>query len=297
VTDPHERIPPGVAVCWRPAGVLHVDLPDGRTLRCESVPAGVARAAALLDGTRSRQDAAAEAGISDDWIAWLLGAIAESGVSSGAPRAAVIEIRGCGALGASVARLLLSERTGVVLVDPRPSSASATAGWTRADDLQSLLLSEGHDRALVAVGHRPPCDQTTDLVLLLTQQAECDRAETDELLRNDRPHLVTSFVGTAASVGPLVVPGRTACLRCADLATAESDPTWPERLAVRIGRRVRLSAPVLSWVAATVVQQAFAWATHGTPDTLGTVLELDSTDGRLRTRRWPVHPDCGCLGS
>lgn len=258
---------------------------------------GVAKAASLLDGTRSRNDVAIEANVPVDWVDWLLAILADIGVSPYRPRTSIVEVRGCGTLGAAVARLLLSDRTGVVLVDQRPSSRSAVAGWTRADDLHALLVAEGHDRGLVSVGHRLSRDPTANLVLLVDQRAECDRAETDELLRTDRPHLVTSFIGTAAAVGPLVVPGRTACLRCADLATAESDPTWPERLAVRIGRRVRPSAPVLAWVAATVVQQAFAWDVHGAPDTLGTVLELDSADGRLRTRRWPVHPDCGCLAS
>ena len=38
-------------------------------------------------------------------------------------------------------------------------------------------------------------------------------------------------------VGPLVSPGRSACLRCLDLARAERDPAWPLILAQLAGAR------------------------------------------------------------
>ncbi|WP_084634989.1 hypothetical protein [Propionicicella superfundia] len=291
------RLPLGVAVSWRPPGVLHVDLPDGRTLRCESVPAGVGAAAALLDGTRSPLLVATQAGIAPEWVGWLLSTVAEAGATCPPPSSSVVEVRGCGRVGTAVAELLLSVGTPVVLADDEPAPDTAVTGWTRADALHARLTGRERAGTRSWVRHRAHPYPTPELVVLVGERAECDRAETDTLLREDRPHLVTSFVGSAAGVGPLVIPGRTACLRCGDLAATEADASWPERLAVRSGRPARPSPFARAWVTATVVAQVLAWTTHGTPDALGTVIELDTADGRLRSRRWPVHPACGCLAS
>ena len=47
------------------------------------------------------------------------------------------------------------------------------------------------------------------------------------------PHLVATVRGATGVVGPLVVPGRTSCLRCADLHRRDADPRWP-RLAAQL---------------------------------------------------------------
>ena len=47
------------------------------------------------------------------------------------------------------------------------------------------------------------------------------------------PHLVATVRGETGVVGPLVVPGVTSCLRCADLHRRDADPRWP-RLAAQL---------------------------------------------------------------
>ncbi|MFC7573624.1 hypothetical protein ACFQX8_15215 [Klenkia terrae] len=41
------------------------------------------------------------------------------------------------------------------------------------------------------------------------------------------PHLVATVRGEVGVVGPLVVPGRTGCLRCAEATRTDAAPGWP----------------------------------------------------------------------
>ena len=72
-------------------------------------------------------------------------------------------------------------------------------------------------------------------------------------------------------VGPLVIPGRSACLHCLDLARAERDPAWPQVLAQIIGRQP--STPACDCVLATSVAaqacaQVLMFVDRGRADTV-----------------------------
>ena len=103
-----------------------------------------------------------------------------------------------------------------------------------------------------------------------------------------------SDVGDAVWVGPLVLPGRTPCVRCTDLTRADADPGWPAVLA-QLGR-LRLRAPALltGWASAVGAAQALAFLNGGRPETTGATLELTAADLRTELRTWPSHADCGC---
>src|SRR5262249_62048557 len=67
-----------------------------------------------------------------------------------------------------------------------------------------------------------------DLVTLIDPY----RRELPEVLKRDNvPHLAAAASEAIGVVGPLVLPGDTACLRCLDLTRAERDPAWPLILA------------------------------------------------------------------
>lgn len=73
-------------------------------------------------------------------------------------------------------------------------------------------------------------DRAPDLVVL-TQAADvdapwCDPEHADPWLRAGVPHLPVTVAGRAALIGQVVQPGRTACLRCRELARTELDPSW-----------------------------------------------------------------------
>lgn len=229
------------------------------------------------------------------WARWLRALIACDEPSTGGRGRAVISVHGCGQVGAAVAAALAAaEFARLVLVDDGPAPAPL-AGHSRAEALCADLVASGH-RGVLTGKDRDVAGHHSDLAICLPETAETDRDLTDTLLRADTPHLVTSFVGRTAAVGPLVVPGATPCVRCGDLAAAAADPAWVTQLAARTRRHVRLGPAVHAWVVATVVQQVLAWNAHGRPETLGAALELDTGDWLLRTRPGKVNAACGCRG-
>ena len=113
-------------------------------------------------------------------------------------------------------------------------------------------------------------------------------------LNRDTSATSASRSSSSTSNTTVVVPGRTACLRCEDLHRLERDPAWPELL-LQLGRRRGTdAAPAeLHWAASTAALQAASWLAGGQPDTLGVTLVLDA-QRTLRARRLRAHPGCGC---
>ena len=117
------------------------------------------------------------------------------------------------------------------------------------------------------------------------------------LLGAQRAHLAVVAGADRASVGPLVVPGRSACLRCVDLHRADRDSGWP-------GIAAQLDAPpptprgessLTELVAALVALQVACWLdARRTPASVGATLTVSLPDGVSTRRAWPRHPRCGC---
>jgi bacteriocin biosynthesis cyclodehydratase domain-containing protein len=119
------------------------------------------------------------------------------------------------------------------------------------------------------------------------------------LMRERIPHLAAAADEAIGIVGPLVIPGRTACLRCMDLTRADRDPAWPLILAQLLGRQpdpLACDAPLAGAVAAHAAAQALAFIDR--PFESGAVengtLELVLPSWEWRRRTWPPHPDCDC---
>jgi bacteriocin biosynthesis cyclodehydratase domain-containing protein len=113
------------------------------------------------------------------------------------------------------------------------------------------------------------------------------------------PRLVARVTDGVGLVGPLVLPRRSACLRCGDLHRAARDPRWATVAADLAGRVGSASHATTTATAALAVEQAVLVldslvASGRPPPTLNAVLELDPRGGELRRRPWPPHPRCGC---
>jgi bacteriocin biosynthesis cyclodehydratase domain-containing protein len=137
-----------------------------------------------------------------------------------------------------------------------------------------------------------------DLVVL----ADTHRRELPAtLVRRVVPHLAVSASEAIGVVGPLVLPGRSACLRCLDLARAERDPAWPLILAQLAGQAAAdprgCDTVLATTVAAQAATQALAFVDQGAEAaaavTNGT-LELVLPGWQWRRRSWHPHPQCGC---
>ena len=113
------------------------------------------------------------------------------------------------------------------------------------------------------------------------------------------PHLMVRVRDTTGIVGPVVVPGLTSCLRCADLHRCDRDACWPQ-LAAQLAGRARLTdlagTHATAAFAAAQVLDAAAWL-RGAPDrpaTCETSVELDLRTATVRHRVWSVHAACSC---
>jgi hypothetical protein len=120
------------------------------------------------------------------------------------------------------------------------------------------------------------------------------------LIRRGVPHLAAAASEAIGVVGPLVLPGRSACLRCLDLIRAERDPAWPLILAQLAGGAgadpPACDAVLAAMVAAQATAQALAFIDLDAPPAAVTngTLELVLPDWRWRRRTWRPHPCCGC---
>lgn len=139
-----------------------------------------------------------------------------------------------------------------------------------------------------------PLDEVPDLTILAGgRPVDDDRRAA--LHAANAAHLAMSVSASSGVVGPLVLPGLTSCLRCADLHRRDRDPAWPT-LAVQL--TVAAEQPAELAVATTVVgvaaAQALAFLDGGEPACIDGTLELHLPDWRVRRRSWPPHPECGC---
>jgi hypothetical protein len=123
-----------------------------------------------------------------------------------------------------------------------------------------------------------------------------------ELMSDQTPHLAASASEAIGVVGPLVLPGYSACLRCLDLARTDRDPAWPLILAQIVGRQpvpLACDAPLAAAVAAQTAFQVLAFIDGAAvPDAVrnGT-LELVLPSWQWRRRTWPPHEGCSCGSS
>lgn len=119
--------------------------------------------------------------------------------------------------------------------------------------------------------------------------------------RMSHPHLHVGVYAEWATVGPLVVPGSTSCLRCQHLHRRDADPSWP-LVSVQwshwlSGVSIRPVDPLLARLAADwAALLVRAWI--DLPDDPATWADT-AVDLRLprpdpQHRRCPPHPLCGC---
>lgn len=182
-----------------------------------------------------------------------------------------------------------------VRVHGRGPLSDLLSGSLRCSGTRVTRSSRRH--AVVTTDH-------TDLVVL------ADALITDPRVLRDLhtarvPHLPVRVRDGTGLVGPLVIPGLTSCLACADLHRSERDAAWPA-LAAQLRHAVTTAdrATVLGTaaLALTQVELVVRAMREGAgfegpppePMTLDTTVEFDVGTGSVVTRRWSRHPACGC---
>lgn len=291
------------ALLWRPGGSR-----PATPYRCPA--SGVAELTAVLDkagfltstGCHPSGQPAAPARLTAD-LGALTAQFGDGAVAVlQARRAAAVAVHGTSRLATSVAATFAAAGVGwIQLVHGGEVSASdaCPGGVTPADEGRRFAVAA--DEAVrrcgpdVVTSPIPP-ERCADLVVL-TDPAPLDSSLRSALHQEQVPHLPASVDGQRAVVGPLVLPGHTGCLRCADLHRTDRDPAWPA-LAVQLGARPRrrITSDVALCVATVgvAVGQGLAYLDRQRPAIIEASLEWQLPDWRLRRRSWPAHHGCDC---
>ena len=303
---PHRTVLPHGATSRRigldPAtSLVAEDLTAPLALMLDELGAPV-RTGALLDRVAAR-------GGDRGHAAQLLGALLAAGAvedvrrgerAADRRRHATVLVDGDGPLAAGVVGGLVLGGVGAVRV--------AARGWVGSADLGTGLVDadRGTDRvaALTALARRarpgadvrPPPDRgpEPDLVVL-ADAAAADPHVVERLHRDAVAHLPVRLRDGTGVVGPLVLPGRTACLRCADRHREDAEPGWLGIAAQLVGRPGPGDATAAAATAALAAAQALALLDGGpAPAALAAELALDVVGGRLDRHPVTPHPGCGC---
>jgi bacteriocin biosynthesis cyclodehydratase domain-containing protein len=140
-----------------------------------------------------------------------------------------------------------------------------------------------------------------DLVVL-TDYLDVDPALITELHHTRTPHLLVRVRDGTGLIGPMVIPGVTSCLRCADLHRSDHDAAWPAvaaQLREAVGSADRATVLATAAVAVSQVDRVLRAIRGGAPrpgppPTLDTTLEFDVGANSIVARRWARHPKCTC---
>lgn len=215
-------------------------------------------------------------------------------------RDAQILVLGGGRVGAPLAAMLAAAGVGAVdvLDDGTARPQDAGIGGLDLEDVGRSRGEAARERLRRAAPSAVP-ERAGRPHLVVLAPCRPDQLEAQlELLPDGVPHLFAEVRDTIGVVGPLVLPGRTTCLRCTELTRTDLDPDWPAlaaQLATSTRHRDACDGPLAVMVAAQAVLQVLLLV-DGTADpaAVGGTLELALPDWRWRRRSWPLHPACGC---
>ncbi len=219
-------------------------------------------------------------------------------------RASLVWLDGERRIARAIARILSAAGVGAIRIGTGgPASVQPTTTSARRGGADRLAVRGGQDlgdRTRLAGSprpvRRPQAIRPPDLTILVGRTGPELPAR---LVRDRVPHLAVLASEAIGVVGPLVIPGKTACLRCLDYVRAANDPSWPLILAQLSTRRAEppaCDAVLAMAVAAQAAAQALT-AIDKAPAASAAVngtLELALPDWRWRRRTWPVHPACTC---
>lgn len=133
-------------------------------------------------------------------------------------------------------------------------------------------------------------------IVVLADDLVPDPLVLDALSRSGTPHIYLACRDGRVVVGPTVVPGRSACLRCADLYRTDRNPQWPTMSAQLLFTSGWAPIPSRVSAVALVLAEANTLRRRGPESmlTLGHSVEISVEQGLWRRRKWQPHSRCGC---
>jgi hypothetical protein len=218
-------------------------------------------------------------------------------------RAAFARVYGAGRLGACVTTFLAASGVAwVSCLDPATAEAAdvTPAGLSPCDVGASRAagVAQAVHRVAPEVRTENDAGRLPDVAVLTGRP---DPVLLAALMRDRVPHLIAHADEAIGSVGPLVLPGHSACVRCVDLSKAARDPAWPRILAQASGTSAAPAATracdtvLAAATAALATAQALTLIDRvGQPAAAGGTLEVVLPEWQWQRRDWPPHPACTC---
>lgn len=170
---------------------------------------------------------------------------------------------------------------------PEHAAVAVIGHGLGAERVAGVLAESGHPVTLTAPG-AAIAPRAGAAVLVTTHVI--DPFEHARWLRRDRPHLPVVFGELAVTVGPLVVPGTSACLRCVEQTRALDDPTRTVIAAQLWGR------PAAAETATTALAAGLTALRMLRAGSTGTSLRIAADTGDTSPARWSPQQACGCQG-
>lgn len=238
-----------------------------------------------------------------DARAWSLLDAGGDGTSVLAARArARVRVSGLDRVGAVVAHTLAAAGLGSLELDDATPVGPQDVGFGGVSErdlgdprevavARAARADRPHLRTLAAA------DRAPDLVVLV-DRGVADPVRHTPLRDAGAAHLSVVVREASVLVGPLVVPGRTACLTCLELHRADADPAWPMVAAQLVAdRTVAGLVPETTLAAvsgALAAAQVLAYLDGRPCPTRDAALEVALPLAVPRAQQWLPHPDCGC---
>ncbi|MDH3035512.1 ThiF family adenylyltransferase [Streptomyces griseoincarnatus] len=231
-----------------------------------------------------------------------------------ARRSMRVQVRGVGRVGATVAALLSGAGVGEVEVrdvgrvepwDVAPGGLPADAvGERREEAARRVVRRCAPDRSPRGSVRSPLAGDVTgrSLVVLAPRDDVAvhapDPVSAEPLLVSGTPHLHAGVVEGTGVVGPLVLPGESACAGCLQEDRIDRDPAWPRLVAQwRSGRQRRVGAcdlALAATVAGLAATHALAFLDGRVPSSAGARWEVSLPQLHWQPRPLVPHRRCPC---
>ncbi|HEY3870142.1 MAG TPA: hypothetical protein VGM10_17390 [Actinocrinis sp.] len=218
-------------------------------------------------------------------------------------RARTVAVHGLGRVGSQAALRLAAAGLGAVIpLDQLPVAAADTGpgGFDDADtgSRRQEAAARHIRRCAPSAGTAlPPHRARPDLAVVALGGLAAAPLLAD-LAEQGVAHLPVEVREDRAVLGPLVLPGATACTRCLDLARTDRDPHWPwiaARSGGHPGLRPACDSTLAALASAQAVLHVLAFLDGLLPPSVSAVIEYPLPYGLPERVRIEPHPACGCL--
>ncbi|MFJ5719355.1 ThiF family adenylyltransferase [Streptomyces sp. NPDC093149] len=232
-----------------------------------------------------------------------------------ARRAMRVQVRGAGRVGATIAAVLSGSGVGRVEVldgghtepwDVSPGGLPSAAVGERRDTAARQLVRRAAagsaPREAEAAASSAGGEPGLSLIVVAPRDGlgvyVPDPRTAEPWITSGTPHLYAGVMEATGVVGPLVLPGGTACAGCLALDRADGDEQWTRMLSQwQSGRRTAAQACDLSLataVAGLAAAHALSFLDGELPASTGTRWEAALPLLDWRSERIPAHLDCSC---